>query len=153
MRRTKLLILSAAALTWSNMANAALYEVRMLTQGPHQMFEFEPNLLRIQPGDTVHFIAKSRGHNVQTVPGMIPDGARPFRSATSEDLTVTFAQAGVYGIECNPHAELGMVGLIMVGNSWPNLEQAKTAPPPSVKAKQVFARLFQEAQTHTAGGG
>lgn len=145
MRMTKFLIAAAVVLAWSAAATAAQYEMQMLNMGPQGMFQFEPTLLRIRPGDTVHFIAKDKGHDVQSIPGMIPQGADPFRGAVNKNLTVTFAKPGVYGIQCVPHYDWGMVGMVVVGDPSPNLEQAKKVNLPS-KAKAVFAKLFEAVE-------
>ena len=108
------------------------------------MFQFEPNFLRIKPGDSVHFVAKDKGHDVISIPGMVPDGAVPFKGEMNKDITVTFTKPGVYGVECQPHYSMGMVGLIVVGDPSSNLEKAKAVTQPG-KAKQAFAKLFEQA--------
>ncbi len=145
MRMTAFPIAAVAALAWSTAAGAAEYEMQMLNMGAQGMFQFEPNLLRIRPGDTVHFVATDKGHDVQSIPGMIPPGAAPFRGAVNKSLTVTFAKPGVYGIQCVPHYAWGMVGMIVVGDPSPNLEQAKKVELPG-KAKAVFAKLFEAVE-------
>ena len=59
------------------------FQVRMLDQGTSGTVQFDPRLLKIAPGDTVRFIATDQGHNVQSVDGMIPAGAKPFPGASS----------------------------------------------------------------------
>ena len=145
MRMTRFPIAAAVALAWSGAAGAAEYDVQMLNMGPQGMFQFEPTLLRIRPGDTVHFIAKDKGHDVQSIPGMIPQGADPFKGAMNKSLTVTFVKSGVYGIQCVPHYDWGMVGMVVVGDPSPNLQQAKKVSLPS-KAKAVFAKLFDTVE-------
>lgn len=142
MRLTKSLS-AVAFLAGSIAAQAAEYRITMLNIGPHGTFEFEPMLLRVQPGDTVRFIAKDKGHNVQSIQGMIPAGAEPFKSGINKDLTVTFSKPGVYGVECLPHYAMGMVALIVVGDPSPNLEQARKATMPA-EAKRVFTKLLDE---------
>jgi pseudoazurin len=122
-------------------ASAAEYQVRMLNQGASGMMQFDPQLLKISPGDTVHFVAMDKGHNAQSIDGMIPAGAKPFAGAMSEDPTVTLTVPGVYGYRCQPHGTLGMVGLIVVGIPV-NESTAKSAALPGA-AGRVFARLFQ----------
>ncbi len=141
-------LLAAIVLTGPSSAYAADFEVRTLNTSSHGMFQFEPTLLKIQPGDTVHFIAKDKGHNVQSIAGMIPEGAEPFKGEMNKDLTITFVKPGVYGVECAPHYAMGMVALIVVGDASTNLAQAEAASHPG-KAKQIFEKLFEEA-TQTA---
>lgn len=145
MNTTKLLVAAVAAtLVAGAAAHAADFNVNTLNMGPHGMFEFDPSLLKIQPGDTVHFIAKDKGHDVVSIPGMLPDGAVPFKGEMNKDVTVTFTKPGVYGVECSPHYGMGMVALIVVGDPSSNLAKAEAMPQPG-KAKQIFAKLFDDA--------
>src|SRR5947207_11478394 len=99
-----------------NAASAADYQVRMLSQGMDGMMQYDPQLLKISLGDRVHFIATDQGHDVQSIEGMIPAGAKPFSGTIGQNLSVTFTVPGVYGYRCAPHGTLGMVGLVVVGN-------------------------------------
>jgi pseudoazurin len=138
------LMLAAVALTLAAgtaVANATDRQVRMINQGADGMMQYDPQLLKIAPGDTVHFIATDQGHNVQSIEGMIPQGAQPFSGELGQNLTVTFTIPGVYGYRCTPHGTLGMVGLIVVGTP-ANEPQAKAAAMPGM-AGRVFAKLFE----------
>lgn len=115
--------------------------VHMLNKGAKGPMVFEPDLVRIAPGDTVHFVATDKTHNAETIKGMIPDGAEPFVGKTNADVTVTFDQAGVYGIKCKPHYAMGMVALVVVGEPT-NLDAAKAVKNPG-KAGKVMAALFE----------
>jgi pseudoazurin len=144
MRPAKLLLsTAAAALIWAGVATAAEYEMDTMNMGSHGMFQLEPSFLKIQPGDTVHFVAKNKGHNVESVAGMLPDGAQPFKGEMNKDLTVTFTKPGVYGIKCLPHYSMGMVALIVVGDPSSNLKAAEGASQPG-KAKHAFDELFKK---------
>ena len=152
MRRT-LTIAAAAMLAmtglWPTLAAAAEVEVKMLNKGAEGAMVFEPALVKIAAGDTVKFVATDKGHNAETVKGMLPDGAAAFTGKNGEDVSVTFEQAGIYGIKCLPHYGMGMVAMIVVGTPT-NEEQAKAVPQIG-KAKQVFAALFEKlAATKTA---
>jgi pseudoazurin len=139
-------ILTCVAL---NATQAGEYEVDTLNKSSHGIYHFEPQELKIKVGDTVHFVAKDKGHNVESIDGMIPDGASPFKGAMSKDLTVTFTQPGVYGFKCAPHYGMGMVGLIVVGDSLANLQKAEAVSHPG-KAKTAFATLFKNVDAHAA---
>jgi pseudoazurin len=132
--------LAAAAAGLMTAAQAAEFEVKALNFDKGKMMVMEPSLLRIAPGDTVHFIVKDKGHNFESVPGMLPDGATPLQGKLNEDLTVTFDKPGVYGVRCRPHYPMGMVGLVVVGD--PVNEAAAKEAPQAGKAKTVFADLF-----------
>jgi pseudoazurin len=144
-----LAIASAIVVGTAATAGAAEYDVKMLNMSSHGMFQFEPQQLKIEVGDTVHFVAKDKGHNVESIVGMIPDGATPFKGAFNQDLTVTFTKAGVYGFKCMPHYGMGMVGLIVVGDPSSNLQKAEAVNHPG-KAKAAFAALFKALDTQTA---
>jgi len=58
-------------------------QVKELNRGPTGFFVFDPELVRIKPGDTVDFIASDKGHDVHSVNGMIPDGAQPIDGKTT----------------------------------------------------------------------
>ena len=113
----------------------------MVNHGADGMMGFDPQLLRIAPGDSVHFVATDKGHDAETIPGMLPDGAKPFSSSIGDDLKVTFSVPGVYGYRCGPHGSLGMVGLIVVGAPV-NEDAAKQADVPGL-AHRTFAKLFE----------
>ena len=138
----KTLLLAAAAVAIAILpANAADVQVKMLNKGAKGMMVFEPDLVKVQPGDTVTFVATDPGHDAQSVPGMLPEGAQPFEGKIGKDVTVTFTQPGVYGVKCKPHYVMGMVAVVVVGDAAPNLEAAKTAKNPG-KAGKVFAELL-----------
>ena len=134
------LLFLAIALGGVGVAGAAEFEVKMLNKGAKGIMVFEPDALKVAPGDTVRFVAVDKGHDALSMDGMIPEGAEPFVGVLNEDLTVTLTVPGVYGYKCKPHYAMGMVGLIVVGEPV-NLEAA-AAVKQTGKAKKVFAELF-----------
>ena len=97
-------------------AEAKQWEVKMLNKGSNgQPMAFEPAYIAVKPGDTVKFVATTKGHNAETIAGMLPAGATPFKGKINEEIVVRFTQPGLYGYKCLPHAGMGMVGLIQVG--------------------------------------
>jgi pseudoazurin len=124
-------------------AFAEEFQVKMLNKGAEGMMVFEPAFSKIAPGDSIHFVATDKGHDVLSIDGMAPEGATPFEGKVNEDLTVKFDKPGVYGFKCKPHYGMGMVGLIVVGDPV-NMAQA-AAVPQKGKAKQVFEKLFKQA--------
>jgi pseudoazurin len=131
------------AVVFAGAAGAAEIEVKMLNKGEKGAMVFEPDFVSIAPGDTIHFVPTDKGHNVETIKGMIPEGAEAFKSKFNETFTVTLDKEGVYGVKCSPHYGMGMVALIEVGQPV-NIEQAK-AVKQTGKAKAVFAELFGQA--------
>jgi pseudoazurin len=141
-----LLLAAAAVLAMTTLAAAAEIEVKMLNKGAEGgAMVFEPSLVKIAPGDTVKFVATDKGHNAETIKGMLPDGAAAFTGKSGEDVSVKFDQAGVYGVKCLPHYGMGMVALVVVGAP-ANLDQAKAIPQVG-RAKQVFATLFEKLES------
>jgi pseudoazurin len=139
--RTALFCTAAmAAFVFAGAAMAADIEVKMLDKGAAGLMVFEPALVKVAPGDTVKFVPVSKGHNVEVIAGMLPDGAAPFTGKINEAVTVTFDKPGIYGFKCKPHYGMGMVGMVVVGTP-ANADAAKAVKHPG-KAKQVFATLF-----------
>ena len=123
-------------------AVAADYDVHMLNKGAAGAMVFEPAHVQVQPGDTVTFIPTDKGHNVETIKDMLPEGVEPFKSKINETYTVTFDVPGVYGVKCTPHYAMGMVMMIVAGEPV-NAEEASGVRHPG-KAKAHFASLFEE---------
>jgi pseudoazurin len=98
-------------------AIAETHEVRMLNRGEAGPMVFEPSHLEIAPGDTVSFVATDRGHNAETIGGMIPEAADPFSGEINEEIEVTLDEEGFYAIRCTPHYAMGMVMTIAVGEN------------------------------------
>ena len=133
-----------AAMALGGAVQAAEVRVKLVNQGADGPMAFEPSLVKIKPGDSVKFVAADPGHMAAPIPGMAPDGAKPFQGEMSKDLTVTFDKAGVYGVQCLPHYFMGMVALIAVGDTYPNLAAAKAAqtnPEAKKRLDADFAKL------------
>jgi len=146
----KVIVLGAlvAALGFAGAANAAEIEIKMLNKGAEGVMVFEPSFVKINPGDTVKFLASDKGHNVETIDTMVPEGGKTFVGKMNEEVAITFDRPGVYGYKCKPHYGMGMVGMIVVGEPT-NADQAKAVTHPG-KAKQVFTNLFDKLATQTA---
>ena len=132
-----------AAVIFAGAAGAAEVEIKMLNKGEKGAMVFEPNFVSVAPGDTIRFVPTDKGHNAETIKGMIPDGAEAFKSKFNEEITVTLDKEGIYGVKCAPHYGMGMVALIEVGEPV-NLDAAK-AIKQTGKAKAAFAELFGQA--------
>ncbi|MBV1896542.1 MAG: pseudoazurin [Rhodobacteraceae bacterium] len=137
----KIATLAAAATLLGQFAFAETYEVKMLNKGEAGSMVFEPAFLNVAVGDTVVFLPTDKGHNVESMKGMLPDGVEPFKSDMNAEYTLTLDQEGIYGIKCTPHYAMGMVGLIQVGAPV-NLEDASSVKQKG-KAKKRFPGLFE----------
>ncbi len=108
---------AALALALPCIAAAADFEVKLLNKGADGAMVFEPSGLKIAAGDTVTFIPTDKGHNAESIKGMIPDGATEFKGKMNEQIKVTFDVPGLYGVKCAPHVGMGMVAAILVGDA------------------------------------
>lgn len=141
--RIELLALAATAVLVAGAASAAEFEVKMLNKGAKGEMVFEPDVVRMAPGDTVHFVVVDRGHahDAVSIRGMLPEGAEPFEGEPDRDVTVTFTVPGVYGYKCSPHySTYGMVGLVIVGDPV-NIEAVKKVRQFGASKKR-FAEIF-----------
>lgn len=89
--------------------------------------QWRPLVTFAQPGDTLRFKGMT-GHDTETIPGMLPDGAEGWKSQMgAEGFSVPLEQEGIYIFKCNPHITTGMVGVVIVGDARPpaNLEQVQ----------------------------
>jgi pseudoazurin len=103
----------------------ANHSVKMLNQGSSGVMVFEPAYLKINIGDSVTFESTDAAHNSASIPGMIPSSASSWNGGLSQDITVMFDVAGIYGYQCTPHSMMAMVGVIQVGDDKSNLDSAK----------------------------
>lgn len=144
MQRKLRLIAAVLAGLCVQAADAAEIEVKMLNKGAAGAMVFEPEFIRAEVGDTVHFVPVDKGHNAETINGMVPDGAEMVVGKMNEEVTIEITTPGVWGIRCKPHFGLGMVALIAAGDPV-NLDAAKAAKVPP-KARAKFKELFEQAE-------
>tara|TARA_B100000614_G_C14267081_1_gene377613 strand:- start:121 stop:552 length:432 start_codon:yes stop_codon:yes gene_type:complete len=112
MKKTILKLFFLVALT----IQAAEHEVKMLNFGDEGSMIFEPGFLKVEVGDTVHFKSVDMAHNSESVAGLIPANATPWKGEINQDISITLNEEGVYVYQCTPHLILGMIGVIQVGN-------------------------------------
>ena len=89
-----------------------------------QATSFSPNILFINPGDTVQ-CTNMTIHDSVSMEGLIPEGAKSWKFKLWQNSAVTLTEEGVYIYKCNPHYPLGMVAAIIVGKPV-NIEQVQT---------------------------
>ncbi len=80
--------------------------------------KFTPSLLEIAVGDTVEWRNVQGTHNVNGTQTTFPSNPESFGNDVGSGWVYThvFATAGTYDYHCDPHANLGMVGQIVVGD-------------------------------------
>ena len=125
------------------MAKLAMAKVIQIEFTPFDTFSIE--VVNIDIGDTVEWLPKNKGHNVEFLAG--PDMAGlPPKSNMNEFHSVLFERPGVYLYGCTPHLNMGMLGLVVVGNDLHNLDEIENTDLPNV-AKSVLMSLIQDAQS------
>ena len=83
---------------------------------------YSQDVVNIEVGDTVKWLPKDGGHNVEFVAG--PDSFDiPPKSYINREVSIKFDIPGIYLYVCSPHSIMGMIGLIVVGNDTSNKEQ------------------------------
>lgn len=138
------LTFAAACLLAAGSASAKDVTIEMKNQGPTGMMVFVPSFVVVDPGDTVHFVPIDKGHNAETIEGMLPTGATAAVGGMSQELVFKPSKPGLYGFKCKPHFSLGMVALVQVGRGpSPNLESARKMKLPPLAAKSMKPALDQ----------
>ncbi len=144
MRKQLMIATFALASITTNLSHAVEHEVLMLNKGEKGGMVYQPDFIKAAPGDTIKFIPTDKGHNVESIKGMIPDGVKKFRSKFNKEYILEPKVDGLYGIKCTPHYGLGMVALIAVGE--PVNEESALAVRQWGKAKKRFADIIKEYQ-------
>src|SRR3954451_5464275 len=124
-------------------AFAANVDVQLLNKGDKGAMVFQPDLVQIAVGDTVTFQPTDKGHNVDTIAGMIPTGAEAFKGPSGQPLVQTFTVPGIYAVKCDTHFGFGMVAVVVVGGDVSNLDALKAVKNPK-KAQERFDAIFAE---------
>ena len=96
-------------------------------------------------GDTIEWLPKNEGHNVEFLAGPNIDSLAE-KSDIDVSHSVTFALPGVYLYQCTPHGNMGMLGLIVVGNNFNNFDKIEEVELSRV-AKSVLQRLIRVAKS------
>ena len=104
-------------------------------------------VVQIKVGDKIEWLPKNEGHNVEFLAGPKMKSL-PTKSEIDEVHSVVFKVPGIYLYGCTPHWNMGMLGLVVVGNDFHNLEKIKNIPLPLV-ASSVLKRLIRIAQSNS----
>ncbi len=100
--------------------------VNMLNSGEGGQMIFEPAVIKVSKGDTIHFKLIDMAHNSASIDGMIPSGADSWAGELNRDVSVTLDTEGVYVYQCDPHVMMAMIGVIQVGKAV-NIDEIKEA--------------------------
>ena len=139
----QLLIYLCFCLTAFTSSEAAVAKVTKIEFTEFDTYSSE--IIHINVGDTVEWIPTNEGHNVEFIitPTMV---SLPEKSKMNEPYSMIFQEAGIYVYGCTPHLNTGMLGLIVVGNDFHNIEdinEIKLSP----VANSVLKRLAKKAKS------
>ena len=110
-------------------------------------FRFHPEISYIAVGDTVVFEASNHTYSSRSIANMC-SGNVAWRGRLGETVSVRFDEPGIYGFRCDAHYNMGMVGLIVVGDN-PPIDPRITSSRPPPAAKEEFSRLLDEVRRHS----
>jgi pseudoazurin len=120
----KFLLLIGLTLSVSgNSLMAATIEVEMLNRLGKESMVYSQSV--VQSGDTVKWLASSKGHNVQFL--TTPNGVDAFKSKLSVDVEYTFNVPGIYLYQCTPHKSMGMIAVVVVDENKDNIDSIMTS--------------------------
>ena len=102
---------------------------------------YSEDITRVNVGDTITWVPTSKGHNVQFI--TVPEGVEKIKSKNNKEVSFTFEQEGVYLYVCTPHATMGMLALVVVGDSLENLEDIKKSKVRG-KSKKKLKKLMED---------
>ena len=117
--------------------------IEMLNKRGKDKMLYGQDVARVEVGQTVTWTPKSKGHNVQFV--SVPEGVEKVKSKLSKEFSYTFEQEGVYLYVCTPHASMGMIGMVIVGESDVNLDEAKDHKFRG-KSKKKFKKILKSLE-------
>ena len=95
--------------------------IEMLNKRGKEKMLYGQDIAKIDVGQTITWTPDSKGHNVQFV--SVPEGVEKVKSKLSKEFSYTFEQEGAYLYVCTPHASMGMIGVVVVGESDINLDE------------------------------
>ena len=103
---------------------------------------YSEDISRIDVGDTITWVPSSKGHNVHFIAG--PDGWElPAKSKNNKEVSITFDVPGVYLYQCTPHATMGMIAMVVVGDDTSNLDAIKKMKLRG-KSKKKFKKILKD---------
>ena len=104
---------------------------------PYETYSIE--VAHIDVGDTIEWLPNV-DHNVEFLGG--PNmNSLPEKSKFNVSHIVNFDLPGVYLYQCTPHGNMGMLGLVVVGNNLNNLKEIEEIELSPI-AKSVLQRLI-----------
>lgn len=143
MNKSILIVMALAffATIFLQAANAEDMTIEMLNKRDDGVkMVYSEDIARIDVGDTITWVPTSKGHNVHFIAG--PDGWNiPKKSKNNKEVAITFDVPGVYLYQCTPHASMGMIALVVVGEGGNDVSKAKVRGKSKKKLKGLLADL------------
>ena len=103
---------------------------------------YSQDISRVDIGETITWLPKSKGHNVELVAG--PEGFEiPKKSKLNKEYSITFTIPGVYLYQCTPHKSMGMIALVVVGDDTSNKDDIANAKTFG-KSKKILPELLNQ---------
>ena len=103
---------------------------------------YSEDISRVDVGDTITWVPSSKGHNVHFIAG--PNGWElPAKSKNNKEVSITFDVPGVYLYQCTPHATMGMIAMVVVGDDISNLDAIKKMKLRG-KSKKKFKKILKD---------
>ena len=103
-----------------------------------QKKSYSVEVAKIDVGDTITWLPKSKGHNVEIVAS--PNELK-FKSKNNKETSLTFDTPGIYYYWCTPHKSMGMIGLVVVGGDTSNKDDIAKAKALGKSKKKLQALL------------
>ena len=103
-----------------------------------QKKSYSVEVAKIDVGDTITWLPKFKGHNVEIVAS--PNELK-FKSKNNKETSLTFDTPGIYYYWCTPHKSMGMIGLVVVGGDTENKDVIAKAKALGKSKKKLLALL------------
>ena len=130
----------------SPVALSADTTIEMLNKLEKETMVFSQKIVNIDVGDTVFWKSTDPGHNVEFISkGGLPEGVEKFKSKIGKDAEYNFTIPGIYAYWCTPHKSMGMIGFVVVGGDYSNIESIKSVKYIG-KSKKIAEELISELQ-------
>ncbi len=124
-RLARLSCMAFIAAICSAAAQADEIRIKMLDTSSSGPLAFEPDFVKVRPGDTIVFEPTQKGGH-SAVSLLTPPGAKAWTGSVDKETRVRLDREGIYLYACAAHKRMGMVGVIQVGEP-DNLAEATNA--------------------------
>ena len=140
---TKHILITSILFLFGSLSSVVVADetIEMLNKQGKESMVYSKKVVRIKSGDTVNWIATTKGHNVEFIKGGVPEGVEKFKSKFNKDAQYKFTIPGIYAYWCTPHKSMGMIGFVIVDDNKTNLDKIKKIRF-SGKSKKIASELI-----------